>query len=133
MKSINKHNVLALAVLGSLLAVGSAFAEAADYEFQLVDSQIKQSDSAIVAVRLIDKRSGQAVPDAVIVATRMDMAPGGMEMMATSVEPAPSNEPGVYRFKANLSMAGGWRFSVAAKVQGEAEAIQSKLVLRAVQ
>ena len=133
MKSINKHNVLALAVLGSVLAVGSAFAEAADYEFQLVDSQIKQSDSAIVAVRLIDKRSGQAVPDAVIVATRMDMAPGGMEMMSTSVEPAPSNEPGVYRFKANLSMAGGWRFSVAAKVQGEAEAIQSKLVLRAVQ
>jgi hypothetical protein len=133
MKSHIRLNVLALAALGSFLAVGSAFAGAADYEFQLVDTQIKQGDSAIVAVRLVDKRSGEAVPDAVIFTTRMDMAPDGMEMMATTIEPTSSDEPGVYRFKTNLSMAGGWRFSIAAKVQGEPETVESKLVLKAVQ
>ena len=133
MKSHIRLHVLALAALGSFFAVGSAFAGAADYEFRLVDTQIKQGDGAIVAVRLVDKRSGETVPDAVIFTTRMDMAPDGMEMMATTIEPTSSDEPGVYRFKTNLSMAGGWRFSIAAKVQGEPETVESKLVLKAVQ
>ena len=110
----------------------SAWAGATDYEFQLVESTIKQGDGAVVAVRLLDKRSGQTVPDAVIFATRMDMAPDGMEMMATTVEAMPSDEPGLYRFKTNLTMAGGWQFSVAAKVQGESETVAGKLVLKAV-
>ncbi|TIW32548.1 MAG: hypothetical protein E5V72_32715, partial [Mesorhizobium sp.] len=70
--------------------------------------------------------------DAVIFATRMDMAPDGMEAMTTSVEAMSSDQPGVYRFKTNLMMAGGWRFSVAAKVQGEPDTVESKLVFKAV-
>jgi len=131
MKSHTRLNVLALSALGSCLAVGPTFAAATDYEFQLVETQIKQGD-AVVAVRLVDKRSGKAVPDAVIFTTRMDMAPDGMEMMATTVEPTASDEPGVYRFKTNLTMAGGWQFSVAAKVQGEPETVEGKLVLKAI-
>ena len=84
-------------------------------------------------MRLLDKRSGQTVPDAVIFATRMDMAPDGMEMMATAVEAMPSDDPGIYKFKTNLTMAGGWQFSVAAKVQGEAETVAGKMVLKAIQ
>ncbi len=122
--------MLALAFHFVVSQVATAAPE--DYEFQLVESEIKQGDGAIVAVRLVDKRSGQTVPDAVIFTTRMDMAPDGMEMMATPIEPMPSDEPGVYRFKTNLSMAGGWQFSIAAKVQGEPETIESKLVLKAV-
>lgn len=133
MKTISKHNVLALTVLGCLITAGSAFADASDYEFQLLENQIKQSDSAIVAVRLVDKRSGNIVPDAMVVATRMDMAPDGMEMMATTVEPSPSEDPGIYRFKTNLSAAGRWRFSVAAKVEGEPQVVTGALILRAVQ
>jgi hypothetical protein len=34
----------------------------------------------------------------VIFATRLDMAPDGMEMMGTPVEAIPSGGPGVYRF-----------------------------------
>ena len=45
-----------------------------DYEFQLVDKEIKQGD-AILSVRLVHKPDGKAVPDAVIFATRLDMAP----------------------------------------------------------
>ena len=52
--------------------------------------------------------------------------------MTTTVEAMPSDELGIYRFKTNLMMAGGWRFSVAAKVQGEPETVESRLVFKAV-
>ncbi len=73
----------------------------------------------------------RALPDAVIFATRLDMAPEGMQEMATKVAPMPSTEPGVYKFKATLSMAGGWQLSLGAKVQGETGTVENKLVLKA--
>jgi hypothetical protein len=109
---------------------GSAFAAATDYEFQLVQPEIKKGD-AIVAVRLINKNTGKPVPDAVIFATRLDMTPEGMQEMATKVTPMPGAEPGIYRFKANVSMAGGWQLSLGAKVQGETQTVESKLVIKA--
>ena len=105
------------------------FAGVQDYEFQLVQSEAKKGD-AIVAVRLVNKRTGKAVPDAVIAAKRIDMAPDGMADMAGRIEQLPSTEPGVYRFKANLSMQGSWQLSLAAKVQGENGTVESKLVLK---
>ncbi|NLS04828.1 FixH family protein [Rhizobium sp. P32RR-XVIII] len=118
---------------GSLVA-GSAtvsFAAAQDYEFQPVSTEVKQGQGSLVAVRLIDKRTGKPVPDAVIFTTRMDMAPEGMEVMTTPVEAASSTEPGVYAFKTDFTMAGGWRFKLAAKVQGEPDTVQGELVLKA--
>jgi hypothetical protein len=105
------------------------FAGAQDYEFQLVQNEAKKGD-AIVAVRLVNKRTGKAVSDAVIAAKRIDMAPDGMADMAGGIEQLPSTEPGVYRFKANLSMQGSWQLSLAAKVQGENGTVESKLVLK---
>ena len=102
-----------------------------DYEFRLVQNEVKKGDGAIVAVRLIDKRSGKTVPDAVISAKRIDMAPDGMAAMAAPLEQLPSTEPGVYRFKADLAMQGRWQLSLAAKVQGEIGTVDSKLILRA--
>lgn len=110
----------------------ASFAGAQDYEFQAVNTDIKQGRGSTVSVRLIDKRTGKAVPDAVIFTTRMDMAPDGMEMMTTTVEPSPSTEPGVYAFTTNLSMEDGWRFQVAAKVQGEPETVKGEVVFKAV-
>lgn len=118
------------ALLGLVLA-GTARADIKDYEFQLVKDELKQGD-AVLDVRLIDKRTGKRVPDAVIFAKRLDMAPDSMEEMATKIEQLPSPEPGVYRFKAKLSMAGGWRLSLGAKVQGETGTLDNKLVLKAV-
>lgn len=109
----------------------AAKADPKDFEFSLVETSIRQGD-ATIAVRLIDKRSGKPVPDAVIFATRLDMAPDGMEMMTTKTELLPSTEPGLYRIKTMLTMAGGWRLSLAAKVQGESGSVESKLVLKAV-
>ncbi|MBN8914774.1 MAG: FixH family protein [Rhizobiales bacterium] len=129
--SMKRAAVAALAAALSVAALSTARADITDYEFRLVQTDIKQGNGAIVAVRLVDKRSGKAVPDAVIFATRIDMAPDGMETMVAPIEALPSTEPGVYRFKANLMMAGGWRLSLGAKIQGETGTIENKLVLKA--
>jgi len=114
-----------------VLAIGSpVLAEIRDYEFQLVQNEVKKGD-ALVAVRLVNKRTGKAVPDAVISAKRIDMAPDGMATMAAPLEQLPATEPGVYRFKTELVMAGRWQLSLAAKVQGETGTVESKLVVRA--
>jgi hypothetical protein len=123
----------ALATVLSAAAITVAQADIKDYEFRLVQSEVKQGDAAIVALQLIDKRSGKAVPDAVIFATRIDMAPDGMPTMDSPIEALPSTEPGIYRFKTDLTMAGGWQLSLAAKVQGENGTLENKLVLKAVQ
>jgi hypothetical protein len=122
---------VALTVVLSTMSLNTATADPKDYEFQLVEASIKQGPGAIISVRLIDKRSGKPVPDAVIFATRIDMAPDGMETMTSKIELLPSTEPGTYRIKTNLTMEGGWRLSLGAKVQGETGTIESKLVLKA--
>jgi hypothetical protein len=122
----------ALAAALFMAAFSAVLADIKDYEFQLVQTDVKQGDGAIVAVRLVDRRSGKTVPDAVIFATRIDMAPDGMPTMAAPIEALPSTEPGVYRFKTNLTMAGGWQLSLAAKIQGENGTLENKLVLKAV-
>ncbi|MFH1555247.1 MAG: FixH family protein [Pseudomonadota bacterium] len=130
--SMKRAAAAALAAVLSMAALTTARADITDYEFRLVQTDVKQGNGAIVTVRLVDKRSGKAVPDAVIFATRIDMAPDGMPTMAAPIEALPSTEQGVYRFKTNLMMAGGWQLSLGAKVQGETGTIENKLVLKAV-
>ena len=102
----------AMLALAFVIAVPPAVqAGPEDYEFQLLESEIQQGDDATVAVKLVDRRTGKAVKNAVIFATRMDMAPDAMEAMTSPVEAMPSDEPGVHLFRTNLTMAGGWRFS----------------------
>ena len=79
----------------------------------------------------VNKKTGKTVPDAVIIAKRVDMTPDGMTEMATKIDQVSSTEPGVYRFKANLSMEGGWQLSLGAKVQGETGTVENKLVITA--
>ena len=133
MKQLNLKCAAAAALisLASIGTVSPALAAIQDYEFQLVKSDIKKGE-AVIAVRLINKVTGKPVPDAVIFGTRLDMAPDGMQEMATKVTPIPSFDPGVYHFKANLSMAGGWQLSLGAKVQGETGSGENKLVFKAV-
>ena len=107
-------------------------ADLKDYEFRLVDQSAKLG-AATVAVELVHKATGKPVPEAVIVARRIDMAPENMAMMTAPLEPVPATEPGIHRFRTNLVMAGGWQLSLAAKVPGEAGTVQSKLILKAVE
>jgi YtkA-like len=111
---------------------GSALADSKDYEFQLLDQQVKQGQ-AVISVKLVHKPSGRAIGDAVIFAKRIDMGPEQMEGMTAPLEAVSSTEPGVYRFKTNLTMEGNWALSIAAKVQGEIGTVKNKLIVKAVQ
>lgn len=122
---------IALATLLLSASALPAFAGAADYEFQPVKTELPTGPESEFAVKIIDKRTGQPVADAVIFETRLDMAPDGMAAMTSKVDALPAEEPGVYRFKLNLSMAGGWRFKMAAKIQGEEETAQGEVILKA--
>lgn len=120
--------LICVAMIGSTIV---ARADIKDYEFQLVDQSVKAGSDRIITVRLVNKTTGKSVPDAVIFATRLDMAPDGMQEMATKVTQMPGTEPGTYQFKASVSMAGGWQLSLGAKVQGETGTVENKLVLKA--
>jgi hypothetical protein len=130
----NKMNIPRITAIAVALALSGlaapAFADIKDYEFRLVQNEARKGE-AVIAVRLVNKKTGKAVPDAVIAAKRIDMAPDGMAEMATRIDQLPSTEPGVYRFKANLSMEGRWQLSLGAKVQGETGTVENRLVLKA--
>ena len=122
--------VRTLFAMGLLSAPTAVLADIRDYEFKLVREQVKKGQ-AIVDIRLIHKPEDRAVSGAVIFAVRLDMAPDDMEQMTSAIEPVKSPEPGVYRFKVDLTDEGRWRVSLAAKIQGETETLQSRLVLKA--
>ncbi len=122
----------ALIGLALLSAATFAHADVSDYEFQLVEQEITQGAGAIIAVKLLHKPTGKPVADAVLFEQRIDMEPDGMATMTSPLELLPGSEPGVYRFKTDLPMAGGWRLSLAAKIQGETGTLESRLVLKAV-
>jgi hypothetical protein len=116
---------------GAVNLTGHAFAGANDYVFEPVKAEVKKGDDVVVSVRLKHKATGKPVTDAVIIQTRIDMSPDAMAEMASPLTPVPSNEPGVYSFKTDLSMQGRWLLSIAAKVQGEPETVVGKVTLRA--
>jgi hypothetical protein len=133
MKNVTVACALTAALITIFVAGASrvALADITDYEFQLVEPSVQAGADKIVTVRLVNKKTGRPVPNAVIFASRLDMAPDGMQEMVTKVTPMPGTEPGTYRFKANFSMAGHWQLSLGAKVQGETGTVESKLVVTA--
>jgi hypothetical protein len=132
MKSFGYSRAIAAACFGmALFSATAARAEIKDYEFQLIEPTVQAGPDKIVTVRLTNKKTGKSVPDAVIIASRLDMAPDGMQEMVTKVTPMPGTEPGTYRFKATFSMAGRWQLSLGAKVQGETGTVENKLVVTA--
>jgi YtkA-like len=122
-----------IAALAATMSVAgsTAFAAAGDYAFEPLNAEMKKGDDVIVAVRLTNKGTGKPVADAVIIRTRVDMAPDGMAEMESPVTALPPKEPGVYAFKTDLPMAGRYQLSVSAKVQGEAETVTGKVVIKA--
>lgn len=133
MKSLNHTRAVRAALIAAALGGfnSAALADIKDYRFDLVDQTVQEGPDRVIAVRLINTKTGKPVPDAVIFATRLDMAPDAMQEMVTRIVPVPNAEPGTYRFKATFSMAGRWQLSLGAKVQGEAGTVENKLVITA--
>jgi YtkA-like len=134
MKTFNIPRALRAALIGIAVIGFARFAQAdiKDYEFKLVDSTVNVGKDKIVTVQLLNKKTGKPVPDAVIFASRLDMAPDGMPEMATKVALQPGTaEPGSYKLMATFGMEGRWQLSLGAKVQGETGTVESKLVITA--
>ena len=123
--------VTASVLLPVIVATASALpahAAATDYAFEPVHAEARNGAGSEIAVRLVHKPSGKPVAGAVIFRTRLDMSP---DSMTTTVEPLTESEPGVYKFKADFTMAGGWALKLQAKVQGEPETVQGTVVFTA--
>ncbi len=119
MKNFNCALALQVALIGIAMTGSATLARAdiKDYEFQLVDKTVRKGD-AVISVRLVHKPDGKPVSDAVIFAKRLDMAPDGMETMKTTIEPVPGTESGIYKFKAEVTMEGGWQLSFGRQSPG---------------
>ena len=129
---MNLARTLCGILLAHIFAFGlaqPALAAPTDYAFKVVEPETYQGAGTLITIALTDLRTNAPVSDAVIFATRLDMAPEGMEGMTTPLEALPSGIPGRYQFRADLAMAGNWRFQIAAKVQGEVETVQAALIL----
>ena len=125
-----KRNSITRATLigaGLLAMAMAAQAAPADYSFEAVQKDVKNGAGSELAVRLVHKPSGKPVVGAVIFRTRLAMSRDHMEGIIVHAPPV-SAADGVYRFKADLSMAGQWAFKLMAKVPGEAETIQASVV-----
>ena len=133
MKTSRYSRGLQAALIGIAVTglVSIARADIKDYKFELVDQAVQAGPDKVITVRLTNTKTGKPVPDAVIFAVRLDMAPDGMQEMATKIAPMPGAEPGTYKFKATFGMAGRWQLSLGAKVQGETGTVDNKLVITA--
>src|SRR3569833_3159124 len=120
--------LIGAAVIG---AFGNAKADIRDYEFRLIEPSVAVGKDRLVTVQHVNKATGKPVPDAVIFAVRLDMAPDSMPEMSTKIVREPGGEPGTYRFKAAFGMEGRWQLSLGAKVQGETGTVETKLVITA--
>jgi len=120
--------LIGIAMTGSITM---ARADIKDYKFELVDQTVQAGPDKVITVKLMNTKTGKPVADAVIFATRLDMAPDGMQEMATKIAPMPGGDPGIYKFKATFGMAGRWQLSLGAKVQGETGTVDNKLVITA--
>jgi hypothetical protein len=117
--------------LAVVAATHPAYAGPKDYEFQPVSPQVKNGPGSVLAVRLIHKATGKPVANAVVFRTRLDMSPDSMDEMTAKHSALPGGEPGTYRFKADLTMAGGWALKLQAKVPGESETVEGAVVFQA--
>jgi hypothetical protein len=133
MKTFTSARAVRAALIAAAVAGPSttALADIKDYKFELVDQSVQAGPDKVITVRLVNTKTGKSVPDAVIFASRLDMAPDGMQEMATKVTPMPGKDPGTYRFKASFGMAGRWQLSLGAKVQGESGTVENKVVITA--
>jgi hypothetical protein len=126
-----KRTLWALGLTAVLGQASVGHTRADDYFFEPIQAEITKGVGVTIKVRLVEKATKKSVPDAVIIGTRMDMAPDKMPTMIAPLVSIPSEQPGVYRFKTDLVMAGRWRLSLAAKVQGEQETVKGEVVFTA--
>lgn len=117
--------------LSLAMLVSAAWAGPTDYTFEPVSVDVRNGAASELAVRIVNKKTGKPVEGAILFRTRLDMSPDSMDEMTAKHTAQPSTEPGVYKFKADLTMAGGWALKLMAKVPGETDTVQGTVVFKA--
>lgn len=120
-----------LFILGLIFCVRPTLADPKDYEFKAVSSAIKNGKGSELSVKLIDKRTGKPVEGVVIFRTDLDMSPDSMGEMKAKHQSIKSEDPTVYGFKADITMAGRWAFKLQAKVPNEKQTIEGTVLFTA--
>ncbi len=108
----------------STVAAPNTLAAAADYRFELAQVQPAGPGKTDVAVRLVHLPDNKPVAAAILFETKADMGSDGMAEMTGKVSPLSSDRPDLYRFRIETGMAGTWRLSLGAKVQGESDTVR---------
>lgn len=129
--TVKFRSLAAAAGLATALVATTALAGKNDYVFEPIAVDVKNGSGSRLAVRLVHKPSGKPVEGAVIFRSRLDMSPDAMGEMTANHAAEPAREPGIYRFKADLTMAGRWALKLMAKVPGESETIEGTVVFKA--
>ena len=122
---------LAVAASFALTVIATAaYAGKGDYVFEPVAVELPTRSGSELAVRIIHKPTGKPVEGVVLFRTRLDGSPHDMGSMTAKHTALPSAEPGVYKFRADFSMAGNWAFKLMAKVPGESETVEGTVVFK---
>jgi YtkA-like protein len=114
------------------LAVSSpspSFAAAKDYRFELIGSPAQSGKATVIKVRLVHVPDGKPVPGAIIIQTKLDMAPQGMASMTAPAKASATAGDGVYQIEAQPQMAGNWALTLSAKVQEERETVSGTITV----
>src|SRR5262245_59975991 len=126
--------IRALAAAASLALAGATtpgIAAANDYAFEPVKADVRNGAGSELAVRIVHKPTGKPVEGAVLFRTRLDMSPDSMGEMTAKDAAQPCEEPGVDKFRADLTMAGGCAVKLMAKVPREKETVHGTVVFQA--
>jgi hypothetical protein len=130
MSSFRRLLSLTSLVLGLLLPLsGRGIAAAQDYRFELAGPIVKSGNTSLVKIRLIHISDGKPIPAAIVINSKFDMGPEGMETMTAPVKTVPSTDPAVYQFEVQPSMPGKWAIEIVAKVQGETETVRGTVTV----
>jgi hypothetical protein len=126
-----KNAIVAIILGAAIIAAPPAVSAAAqDYRFELAAAPAAVGAATVVKIRLVHAVHGHPIDGAIIFQTRFDMGPEGMGSMTAPVKRLEmTDEPGVYAFETQPSMAGKWALMLAAKVQGESETVKGSLVV----
>src|SRR4051812_46084049 len=118
------------AMATAMLSSGAVFAAPQDYRFEPVQSKIKASSTAPVAVRLVHVPTSKPVTDAMIVQQKIEMTMQGMSPMAGQVSGLTLDRQGNYAGTADLAMVGDWVLDLEAKVPDETETVHGSIRLQ---
>lgn len=136
-------SLVAGALSAALIVVWSP-AQAADpseeYRLEVIDQPVAVGAHSEFNVKLIRTSTGQAVEDATITRSRLEMTmphsahKGPMPMTTTmsgEVKPLPTPSPGLYRLMGEVSMPGTWKLEIVATVPDEAQPVEATAAFKA--